>query len=190
GGNGFEILKAVPQAKMPRFVFVTAHNKYAIEALRAGALDYLLKPVDQSALQVTCSKLLLEIQDATLNTFSLEELDASIPLTHQSGFLLVRLGDVVHLEADNNYTMIFLNEGHPQTSTQNLGKYEKILPPNWFFRVHRSHLINLHHLKAYTTREGGFVMMSDGAKLPVSRLRIPELLHQVSLLGMGKTNRK
>lgn len=182
GGNGFEILEEVPRECIPRFVFTTAHPGYAIRALREGATDYLLKPIKSEELKATCQRLQQELQ-AAKEPVSEALLNQRISVTHQSGFNLIRLAELVHLEADNNYTQLFLENGSHLTSSHNLGYFEQQLPAAWFLRIHRSHLINLFHLREYRSREGGDVILSTGRTLPVARSRMFDFLHRVASLG-------
>lgn len=183
GGDGFEVLKGISHERIPHTVFTTAHNRYAIRALKEGALDYLLKPINRKELQAAAARLEGEVARTKKADVSVEQLEHSISLVNQTGFSMVRLDQLVYLKADNNYTQLFLKDGAHLTSSQTLGNFESNLPGSWFFRIHRSYIINLYHLREYTSKEGGDVVMSNDARLPVARLRIPSLQSQVALLG-------
>ena len=185
GGDGFEIVQQVPRELIPRFVFTTAHDKYAIRALREGALDYLLKPVKARELQAACLRV-MEMLQSRSTRLEREVLDQRISVTHQLGFNMVCLANLVHLKADNNYTELFLEDGSHFTSSYHLGYFEQRLPAQWFLRTHRSYMINLHHLKEYSSREGGDVVMSNGQVVPIARSRMSDFLQHVAMLGPAR----
>jgi two-component system LytT family response regulator len=96
------------------------------------------------------------------------------------GLIFLGLEDIVRCESNSKYTTIFLTGNKKIVSSRTLGDFEDLLHPYGFFRIHKSYLINLKHLKKYIRGEGGQVMMSDGAGLEVSRRKKDELLELVS----------
>ncbi len=183
GGNSFEVLQQIPTFLRPHFVFVTAHDQYAIKALREGAFDYLLKPVKSKELLLTYCRIEKKLKEKKKSVLAEEQLKQKISIKHQGGFKLVRLADIVHLKADNNYSLFLLNDGSKIMSSQTLSSQQKIIDSPWFFRIHRSHLINLSHLKEYSAKEGGEVIMSNEDVLPVARSRASILFNQLEMIG-------
>ena len=186
--NGFELLNML--TFMPLIVFVTAHEKYAINAIKASAVDFLLKPVDVTELKKVEEKL-LQIQAIRKNTEN-EGYTAvvgnlvnmlhnpgvikKITLPDAQGYNIVALEEVLYLEGDDNYTSFFLNKNKKVIVSKTLKEYESLLSDLGFFRIHKSSIINLLHLKNINKENGIDVVMSDGRKLTVSRRRSTELL--------------
>jgi two-component system LytT family response regulator len=186
GMNGFEMLRKLPVINF-EIIFTTAHDHYAIRAIRFSALDYLLKPIDATALQEAISRMgdkkekyaqlpkQLEIIDHNAE----KKLD-SLAVPTMEGLLFIKLQDIVRCESEDKYTKIFLADKKMIMASRTLGDFEDLLLPQGFFRIHKSYLINLKHLKKYLRGEGGQVIMADGATLDVSRRKKEDLLHLVS----------
>jgi two-component system LytT family response regulator len=102
-----------------------------------------------------------------------------ITLYHSKGFRIVDPKDIVRLEADGNCTMIFFADGNKYLDTKTLKTFEETLDEDKFFRVHKSHLINLDHLREYLNSDGGQVVMKDGTLVPVARGRLAEFLAKI-----------
>jgi two-component system LytT family response regulator len=185
-GNGLDFLSQFQTHKKFQTVYVTAHNKYSIRALKAEATDYLLKPLDASELVNTTEKLYKNhINGLRSNMHHLSQsLNTRLILPHFSGYKIVSLKDIVHLDADNHYTYVHtLNE--PVTLLSKSIKYfEEKLDNFWFFRPHKSHIINFYHFKEYLSVEGGYAVMCNGKKLPVSRYKLEEFLEYANILGI------
>jgi two-component system LytT family response regulator len=182
GMNGFEMLRKLPAINF-EIVFTTAHQQYAIRAIRFSALDYLVKPIDATTLQETIDRL-RDKKDGQ-KQLELVGLPTEIKLSNlavptMEGLLFIGLQDIVRCESDDKYTKIFLTDKKMVMASRTLGDFEAILYPHGFFRIHKSYLINLKHLKKYLRGEGGQVIMVDGSTLDVSRRKKEELLGLVS----------
>ena len=95
------------------------------------------------------------------------------------GFLLLKLEDIVVCEADKNYTIIHLSNKKPFMVSKTLMEYERLLEGSSFLRVHRTYLINLHHVNEYQRGEGGVVVMSNGAEIEISRRKKDYFLSRI-----------
>lgn len=191
GTEGFDFLESLPEKKF-QVVFVTAFKDYAIRALNANAIHYLQKPVDIDDLKTAVKKLIstnqlfTENQDQLLNYIrSLENLSKAllpsvgvprITINHSKGFKIVDPNDFMYLEGEGNYTSIVFVDGTKYVDTKSIGVYEEILDPQHFFRIHKSHIVNILYVKEFLNDEGHFVMMKNNDKLAVSRLRLPKFL--------------
>lgn len=158
-------------------IFITAHSEYAIQALRLSALDYILKPISIELLinatekakqnylnkHEINQKLHNYVQN---NSFSLEE--KKILLNNGKEMQLVKINDIIFLEADGNYTNIYIESGVKIFLTERIGNLEKLLPDKMFYRSHRSYLINLNHIVKYNKARSGAVLMSNNAELPIA----------------------
>jgi two-component system, LytTR family, response regulator len=191
GTEGFELLDALPEKNF-QVVFVTAFKEYAIRALNANAIHYLLKPVDIDDLRaavkklVGTSQLFSESGDNLFNYVkSLENLSRSlqpggtisrITIHHTRGFKIVDPADLMYLQGDGNYTSIIFVDGARYVDTRSIGVYENVLRDHHFFRIHKSHIVNLLYVKEFVNDDGHYVIMKDGTRLAVSRLRVPQFL--------------
>ena len=187
GMNGFEMIRKFPAVNF-EIIFTTSHVQYAIRAIRFSALDYLVKPLDPDALQDAISRLRDKI-DAKQNGgpknleimgIPAEKKFNNLAVPTMEGLLFIGLQDIIRCESDDKYTRIFLADKKIIVASRTLGDFETLLHPHGFFRIHKSHLINLIHLKKYLRGEGGQVIMADGATLDVSRRKKEELMELVS----------
>lgn len=178
GKNGIEFLQDLSEIRF-EVIFVTAHDKYVLQAIRFAAVDYLSKPVEEEQLVKAVASAFKRIQqksgkqqvETLLHNMrrnnDLQEMQLCIPSLR--GFQVIVINDILYCEAENTYTNIFLKDGKKILASRPLLDYETLLQDNLFFRVHKSFLINLKHVKEYQKGEGGIVIMSNGAELEVSR---------------------
>ncbi len=177
-GRGFDILAALPEVNF-EVIVTTAHSTYAMDAIRHSALDYLLKPVNPSDLEKALERF-------RKRNFSAGAIDPGgpardpairkLPLPAAEGYVFVNVGDIVHAEADRAYAVFSLRDGRRIVVSKPLGDFEERLPAHSFFRVHNSHIVNLHEVGKYIRGEGGQVVMSNGDNVPVSRSRKEDFL--------------
>ena len=186
--DGFSFLSSI-QTGLYSVIFVTAFEGYALRALKASAIDYLLKPITPQDLRDAVSKairhhLLMKSKEPEKKIYheSLINLNDNInsgskfikkiTVSEQFGFQLVDTSDIMYLEADSNYTIIHLSGLKKIVATKTMGDFEKILDQPAFFRIHKSIIINLNFLKAYSSYQGNFVSLIDGTSLSISRRRL------------------
>ncbi len=177
-GSGFDLLARINLSKY-HVIFVSAYDRFAIRAFKFSAIDYLLKPVDINELgealdKVKKTKLNDEVRaklDLLLNNVSKIE---KIALASLNGVEFVRIDEIVRCESHNNYTRFYLHSGDEILVSRTLKDFEDMLESKNFFRIHKSHMINLSFLKKYIKGEGGVVVMEDGSEIPVSRRRKDE----------------
>jgi two-component system LytT family response regulator len=178
GGNGFDLLKSLGGVDFD-VVFVTAHDEYVLKALRFNAVDYLLKPIDETELVQAVSRVQMRQALATekLNIRHLLEQhmvsgfkkSESLCIPDSKGFQVVKLDEIICCEASNTYTIFHLPGGRQMVSTKPLTDYEELLSDSGFTRIHKSWLINMKHVKEYVRGEGGVVLLTDGHSVDVSR---------------------
>jgi two-component system LytT family response regulator len=176
GMNGFQMLEGIYNRDFC-VIFLTAYSEHGITAVKAGAVDYLLKPLMLSELQGAIKKVVLhyEAKGNTGNTPAKPDESKNLVLiNHSKGFTLIDFRDIIWLEASDNYTNLYLNGQKKIIASKTLKEFESILPDQDFFRVHRSALINIHFMKEYTNHEGGEVILSDGTHVQVSKARNQE----------------
>lgn len=162
-GDGFDVLEMFPRREFIT-IFVTAYDRYALDALRAKAFDYLLKPVDPDDLEVAVDKAQVAFRqnriDAAQRKLSLRTKDSTV---------FVSLNEIVRLEADNNYTKIVLKSEKTVLVSKTIKAFEKLLPRSLFVRVHQSHLVNFEEIQRYMRGDNLELEMSNGDKVPLSR---------------------
>lgn len=172
-------------------IFTTAYEKYAIQAIKFSALDYLLKPFSLADLseaikhyEQKLNKKQSANQFETLfhNLKHIQKNSKKIALPTTNGLVMVPLNEIIRCQSDVNYTTFFLANKKKMVIAKTLKEFEELLHEYDFIRVHNSHLINLHHVQNYTRGEGGTITMSDGTQVDVSRRKKDEFL--IKLAGM------
>ena len=182
--NGFEMLEQLTEIPFA-VVFTTSYDQYAIKAIRFSALDYLLKPIDPNELVTAIKKvqeqrhlpmaeqfqMLLKQVHGKNNGFN------KIAVPTSEGFELVPADQVVYCEANDNYTHLFLKNKNKIIACRTLKEMEEQLQDfNFFIRVHHSYMVNLNEVTKYVRGEGGYLVMSEGSNVNVSRSRKEALL--------------
>jgi len=155
-------------------IFLTAYSEHGITALKAGAIDYLLKPLLLGELQGAVKKVVHHYEQKDAPPINVSQDKNLVLINHSKGFTLIDYKDIVWLEASDNYTNLFLNTGKKIVASKTLKEFEAILPSNVFFRIHRSSLINIDFIKEYSNAEGGTIIMNDGTSIQVSKARSQE----------------
>ena len=180
--NGFELVRMVHEANLsPGFIFVTAFDKYAIEAIRSSAFDYLLKPVDTDELQTSLCRFRDQMEVSDVKQQLGEMLDglgkkSRIKVNTRTGFILINPEEIIHCMASGNYTEVHLVNQRVETITCNLGSFMEQLPGNIFFRISRSGMINLNYLTRVDYKSGTCRLKgSPDIELKVARNRRQEL---------------
>jgi two-component system, LytTR family, response regulator len=177
-GSGFELLKRFDPVPF-KTIFVTAHQHYAIKAIRFAAIDYLLKPVDVDELIAAVGNAMKDNQHADQYHHLLENLDHpgpnKIAIPVKDGVTFIDPSEIIRLQADGTYTHIFTG-ADKYTACRNIKEYEELLNDQNFFRAHNSHLINLKHVKHFSRIDGYYVQMSDGSTVEVARRRKEDFL--------------
>lgn len=187
--TGFDILKEIKQIDF-KLIFITAHDEYALKAIKYSALDYLLKPIDpleltdaiQKAEQSISKKDLDVAMDAFIANFQGASNTKKIVLKTQDNIYVHNINDIVHCEAEKNYTTFNFINGTKLVVSKTLKEYEQLLTEYGFFRVHHSHLINMFHFERFEKKEGGSVIMKNEQKIPVSFRKRDEFLQFLSQL--------
>jgi two-component system, LytTR family, response regulator len=181
GIDGFGLLDQFPERDF-QVIFVSASSEYGIQALRAGAMEYLLKPINPKELVMAVAKL------HTGNRNQAREPEppsySRISLSSSTGFSLESISNIVRLEADDNYTRLFFVNGKSSLVSRSLGEFERVLPETLFARIHKSIIINLEYLAEFSHTDGGTVKMSDGHTSLVSKRKKTELLDKIGQIAI------
>jgi len=185
--SGFDLLKLLNGQQSFEVVFVTAFDKYGIQAVKACAIDYLLKPINILELSNAVEKASVQINPKRENE-RLKELVANIdrgddeqriaiPLSDKIEFLAIN--KIVRLEAEGNYTHIYLDNKNQYLVCKTLKEYQELLENQNFIRTHQSHLVNFRKISAYVKTDGGYIAMEDGSQVPISRQKKDEVLLRI-----------
>ncbi len=172
--SGLDLVKIIGENRC-QVVFVTAHQEYALEAIKLLPTDYLLKPVNPEELVKAIVKVEKRISGETAPATYEESPEQYIRIPDSEGFHLVHVPNIVRVEADNSYSTIVLNKGRSMVISRGIREFVPLLDAHSFFRVHRSHIINLSFLQSYSAADGGTATLTNGDQVPVSRRRMKEL---------------
>lgn len=173
-GNAFDVLEAT-KGYTYETIFITAFSEYSLKALNMSAAYYILKPIDIQELILAVDKVTESIKQKerfNRNEILLENLKQvperqQLMLPTQSGFDVVKLNEITRIQADGNFSLVYLKNGEKKMVCRFLKHFEDILETP-FLRVHRSHIINLNFVKSYTKGSGGFLTMQDDMEIEVS----------------------
>lgn len=188
--TGFEMLERIPEHDF-RVIFVTAHNEFAMQAIKASAVDYLLKPVNITELQQAVSKLQAginnqqflkqnqELINHLVKNFTPGQIIAKIALPQLGGINFLDVNEIISLQADSNYTIIHKQDMQKSVVTKTLKDFEDILDDSQFVRIHKSHIVNLMYITEYSTVDGGIVKMNDGNVWSISRRQLDMFLQKM-----------
>jgi len=188
--SAFDMLQQLSSVNF-EVIFTTAFDKYAIQAIKFSALDYLLKPFSKEDLaeainhyeQKQNKQQSAQQFDALFHNLKYIQKDSKkIALPTSGGLTIVPVKEIIRCQAEVNYTNFFLASKNKMLVTKTLKEYEELLNEYDFIRVHNSNLINLHHVKSYSRGEGGTVTMSDGSVVDVSRRKKDEFLKRLAEL--------
>lgn len=186
--NGFELLEKLGEINF-KLVFTTSYDQYAIKAIRFSALDYLLKPIDKEELQKAVHKASQRNQQPLpeqLDILIQKLKNPIIPITKiaiptMEGFQLMAVDSIISCESQGNYTQLFLKDKRKIIASRNLKDTEQLLEDYPFIRVHNSFIVNINEVEKYIKGEGGYLIMSDGSSISVSKSRKELLLKKISL---------
>lgn len=174
--NGFDVLD---QTKGHNFkvIFTTAYDQFAIKAFKYSAIDYLLKPIDIEDLKAAVNK----IQDDKSEDLAAKlqvlyqqlgiktHIPNKMPIPFGDGYEMIPYANIIRCESESNYTTIYLSDHRKSTLSKTLKEVEESFVHTSFFRIHHSHLINTEHITKFYKSDGGYVIMSDGTQINISR---------------------
>jgi two-component system, LytTR family, response regulator len=173
-GTGFDILQSLEQPC--KVIFITAYHDYALKAIKFGALDYLLKPLDEEELKTALDKIRKsDIQqpqkdqlDIARQSFQQGGLQNRIVLRSQQYLQVVPFLEIIYCHSDTGYTTFFLTDNRKIVVSKSIKEYEELLP-DYFMRPHQSYLVNHHFIDRY--HKDGYLVLRNNAEIPVSTRR-------------------
>jgi two-component system, LytTR family, response regulator len=186
--TGFELLQRIGTPDF-EIIFTTAHDKYALEAFRFSAIDYLLKPVDAAELGRSLARLEKVISKEEMghkldalfhNLRQIQGSSRKICVPVVTGLVFISVSDIIRCQSEINYTILFLRDRQKLTVARTLKEFEDMLGDSGFYRVHNSHLVNLDYIKSYNKGKGGYLTMTDNSQVEVSTRRKEEFLKKLT----------
>jgi two-component system LytT family response regulator len=186
--NGFEMLEVIGEINFS-IIFTTAHDQFAAKAFRISAVDYLLKPIDATDLKNAVKKAEEKIhqQHGHANIENLLE-NIRQPSTHQKialpikdGYEFVEINQIIYCHAEGAYTKVFMENRKFILISKALGDIEELLPPAIFHRIHHSTVVNLNYVTHFVRSDGGYVKMSTGEQLAVSKSKKESVMERLGL---------
>ena len=184
--NGFQMLEQLPKIDF-EIVFTTSYDQYAITAFKFSALDYLLKPVDREELEKAVQRVAKKINPPVSQQLEilLQKINQPaitvqrIALPTMQGLEFVPVESILHCSSNNNYTEFFLADKKKLLVSRTLKEVEDMLADHSFLRVHNSYIVNLNAVTRYVKGEGGYLVMTDGSTIDVSRSRKEMLMQKL-----------
>lgn len=185
--SGFEMLDLLPKIDF-HLIITTSVDKYAIQAIRSSALDFLLKPVKATELADAINRSAEKLEKTSKIQINLlqENLKTrntpikKIALSVSDGIELVALEDILYFESDGNYTTVYMKNDKSTVVSKPIGRFEEITDSAMFFRVHNSYLVNLSHINKFVRSDGGYIILNNGKTISVARNRKDEFLEALS----------
>jgi two-component system, LytTR family, response regulator len=189
-GSGFRVLEEIGEIDF-EIIFTTAFDQFAIKAIKYSALDYLLKPIIPQDLSEAVARVEKKKAESTrkrnLETYSEkaalpDDKNQKIILSTSEMIHVIQVGDIIRCESDNYYTYFHFSDGRKLLVSKTLKENEELLHPFNFIRPHKSHLVNINYIKSYIRQDGGYILMTDGTRIPVSRRKkdkIMEILYNL-----------
>lgn len=183
-GMGFDILNACKDL-YHHVIFITAHDHYAIRALKYSAFDYLMKPVEHDDFIRAVERLYtrnLELErtkmDILLNNLN-EKHERRMGIWCQDGLHFIDVRDINYIKADGSYSRIYLSNEKMFMATKLLKEFEFLSESDTFVRTHNSYLVNIRNVKSYSRKHGGSLTVVGDTEIPVSRGRKEEVMRRL-----------
>lgn len=189
--NGFDLLQSFSSINFD-VIFVTAYDEFAVRAFEFNAIDYLLKPVLKSKLIQSVNKVAVkqrhqfaqEDLHALMQNIQRNVPDPRIPtlaIPTQEGFEIIHISEITHLQAESNYTWVFLAKDEKYLVSRTMKEVAEMINSSQFLRVHKSYFVNLNHIRKYVRGRGGYLILRNGLDIPVSRNQRSDLLEALNL---------
>lgn len=192
-GSGFNLLNRFEQINF-KIVFVTSYSQYAIKAFKYSAFDYILKPIDIDELINVTNRLKSMTAPTADTSAKLDFLENSINkedntftkivLATNNSLYVVEIADIIHCEAQENYTMFYLTNDARLMVSRTLKEFEELLQEHLFVRVHKTHLVNFNFIARFLNQDGGSVVLKNGTIIPVSVRKKDVVLKLITDMGL------
>ncbi len=188
-GTAFDILNKL-EAPTFHIIFITAYDHFAIKAIKFGALDYMLKPIDGEEFSATIQKLNKKLSGAHYsaqlniakeqNARDVNSINSSLCITSVDCLQMLKLNEIIYLSGEGSYTQFHLENNKKVTASKPLKYYEELLPDEYFLRPHQSFVVNKNFIDKYL--KTGVLIMKDQSEVPVALRKKEFVLQQLSTL--------
>lgn len=183
GGSGFNLFEKIQEINF-KVIFTTAHDEFAISAIKLGAFDYLLKPIALNDLKETLDRVNNDMNNSSEDDYRqlLQLIQrrtttvSKIPVAHMNGITFLKSDNIIRCTADNNYTVIHLKDKKQIISSKTLKDYDVILSKQGFFRAHRSHLININNVSKLLKGKPALIELDDGTQVELAQNKKADFL--------------
>lgn len=184
GESGFDLLEKWQGEELPSLIFTTAHDEFAVQAIKHAALDYLLKPIDAEELVKAVRKAgeKVGVERASVAREASKGAPKKLVIPTTEGMHILNVDEIVRCESSSNYTQFFLKNKTSVLASKTMKEYETLLRPAGFERVHKSHLVNLEMIVRYISADGGYVLLTEGSTVPVSNRKKEVLVNHLKRL--------
>lgn len=182
--NGFKLFKHFPSFSF-EVIFVTAYNEHALQAFEYAAIDYILKPISIERLVRSVKRAASRFPVPTTPpppTQPKINPNNRLAIPTLNGFRIISLQEILYCQAERNYTLVFLEGGEKLMVSKNLGKFERLLDPSLFLRIHRSFIVSFNKIKQFRKGKTPIIILSDDIKLEVSANKKDELLKRLQII--------
>jgi len=185
-GSGFDLLNRLGNIDF-KVIFITAHNEFAIRALRYSAMDYLMKPLSpldfseavRKAMQaINHDEISLQMKALLHNIGMQQHYQRKVVFKTQEKIYSIDTSDIVRFESEGSYTTVYLTEGKKIIVSKIIKEFEEMMAPEGFMRVHQSHLINRNHIFCFE-KQDSVITMKDNSTVPVSTRKKEMVLHLI-----------
>jgi two-component system LytT family response regulator len=185
--TGVELLNSLDHIRF-QVVFTTAHQQYALQAIKHNALDYLLKPIGVDELAEAIKKCIdrnqhqgSELVQAFLQQIKPGNMSVKkVPIPSNETIQFVPVKEIIRIESQSNYTTVYFTNRVKLVVAKTLKDFEDQLISYGFLRVHHSHLVNLEHVVGYKNTDGGYIIMQGNEVIEISRRKKQEVLKRLS----------
>ncbi len=187
--SGFQLLERFDEIDF-HVAFITAHEEYALRAIKFSAIDYIIKPASVSDIKALMSKVeqskinfssSANVKQMIGNFHTAEKGEHKISISVADGYEFIKVNDILYLLADGSYTHLCLKNGNRITTSKNLKFFESILDDYAFFRIHNSTLINTKYIQRILKTAGGSVLMENGEEFSIAKSRKDDFLSLLAL---------
>jgi len=181
-GNAFDFLEQTNDLTF-KVIFITAYEQYALQALKNGAVDYILKPVDIDELEAAIDKAIsLEpaVQKEQLQIVKNQMIDNQkdkLVLRLQEGYQVIDFNSLIYCKSDKGYTSFYLSDGKSYMASKPIKEFEGQLPIKKFIRTHQSYIVNMDYVDKYD--KNGYIFLKSGEKIPVATRRKDEFVSRL-----------
>lgn len=192
-GTGFDLVQKLGNYDF-QLVFITAHNKYAVNAFKFSAIDFLLKPIDPDELVLSVNKAVSQIKNKDLeqqvkllkdilgSSSSLASKDKKIALNDGNIIHYIKVADIIYCKADGSYTVFYITNNRKIMVSHILKEYDDLLCDLGFIRTHHSFLVNTTKIARFDKADGGQLFLEENHSIPVSTRKKEQVLDLLSKL--------